>query len=161
MLQKAFLFIVLFGFLSCSNNGDSSEQITPVNSTHLLWGKWNATKIVNYNGDLLFSECNISTNFIDFTNNDTAVWKRLRDNNTCISSNWVYDSWGVYANGIGYVRLYSQGTTGSSYNNCQVDLIGNNGLRLSIAQRKNGQTHEVIANYPVEVRYYYYFVKAN
>ena len=163
MLKKISYLLVVLSLFNCSSNDDSSEKIIPVNSTHLLNGDWNVTKIENHNGELLFTECNTSELYIVFNDaDDTATWERARiNNNGCTSSTYAYNSWGVYANSLGYVRLYNQGTSGSSYRNCKADLIGGNGLRLCIVQVKSGQSNEVISTIPVEEREYYYFTKAN
>jgi len=160
MLKKISYLLIIFVLMNCSSNDDSSEKITPVNSTHLLWGKWNIKKIENSDGASLYNECDISDLYVEFLK-ENAVWRRARiNNNGCASSNYNYYDWIVNSN-VGYVDLYSQGTAGSSYRHCEADLIGDNGLRLCIVQIRNGESSEVISTIPVAEREYYYFTKTN
>ena len=161
-MKKIIFLLMISSFINCSSDDNSTEQVTPVNSTHLLIGKWDVVDIKNKDGINLYSECPKDGLFIDFTNNGGAEWKKINlTNGNCGSSRFVYSTWGVYANQIGYVRLYTQGSQGSSYRLCKADLIGNDGLMLCLLQIRNGATHELIYNYTEEEREYYYFVKGN
>lgn len=160
--MKKIIIILVISFLSCSkDNAESSVQFTPVDSTHLIWGKWNAYKIEDSDGNALYSECDISNLFIDFKYDADATWRRVRiNNNGCASSNYNYYDW-AYAGDVGFVNIFTQGTGGYSYRVCKADLYGENKLRLAIVTIRKGGTGELIKSIPRDEREYYFFNKDN
>lgn len=160
--MKKLLFLLAIVLFSCSSDDDNSaeETLVPVNSMHLLFGRWNVTAIKDYNGNTLYSDCDLSELYIDFdAPDDGAIWEKAKvTNDVCGGYTHGYDWWEVRGDEIGYVRLYSQGTGGASYRFCQADLVGDNGLRL-ILKAVRLQSEETIQTYSQSEQEYYYFVK--